>query len=540
MQILFERDTNVKPPTGQARGAWSTQPAWRRWPVLIVFAAVLLIGLFPGGSYGTLGALGAREDSEDRTVRVGMSGNPDTLDPHRTSGSLTFFSIRGFYDTLIEPGDDGAYRPALAEDWEVSDDGLAWTFELRPGVLFHHGRTLQAEDVVATFERMLDPEVSSPHARELRRLERVEAVDELTVRFELSQPHTPLLATLASGWGAILPADLIEAGHRFSVEPIGTGPYLFTHWREDNEIRMSRNPQYWSDDLDAHEAPEEIVLRIISETTVQEQALIAGQLDIIDMVSETMIDTLDQQPDTQIDRELSSLVMVLAMNNEHELLGDTTLRRAIAHSINKQQVLDVAYNGGRPVSTFLDYGDPFYAGIEDPYPYDPERARELVEDSRYNGERLRIAVPQNYEPHVRAAEIYTEMLAGVGLNVELRLVEWSTWLSDVYQNSEFDLTVIGHTGKLDPDGRFAGFDTGDNYVNWYNSEAEQLIEQARGEAEFDRRFELYSEVQRILAEEVPMVFVGTSYRHIGLRANIREFHMDPKLDTIDFYRLRFE
>lgn len=498
---------------------------------------VTLLLLAVPAPYRALSALGAPESAAaEASIRIGMSGNPDTLDPHRTSGTLTFFSIRGFYDTLIEPGEEGEYRPALAERWEVSDDGLIWTFELRERVRFHHGRILQAADVVATFERILDDTIASPHARELRRLKRVEALNERTVRFVLSEPYTPLLATLASGWGAILPADLVESGHRFSVEPVGTGAYVFVHWQEDSHIRMRRNPEYWRGNEVG--APEEIALRIITETTVQEQALIAGQLDIIDMVSEAMLDTLEQRSDTMVDRTLSSLVMVLAMNNHHELLQDLRVRQAIAHAVNKQQVLDVAYNGGRPVSTFLDYGDPFYADVEDPYPYDPDRARELLDESDYAGETLRMSVPQNYEPHVRAAEIYTEMLGRVGLNVELRLIEWSSWLSDVYQNSDFDLTVIGHTGKLDPDGRFVGYDTGDNYVNWHHPRAEELLEAARTEAELERRYELYAELQRIMAEEVPMVFVGTSYRHMGLRASIREFHMDPKLDTIDFYRLR--
>ncbi len=515
--------------------------ARRRSLITVVLAITAVVVGAATVATGVLGALGAREAVDvDRRVRIGMSGNPDTLDPHRTSGTLTFFSIRGFYDTLIEPGEDGEYRPALAESWEVSDDGLSWTFELRSGVLFHHGRSLEAADVVATFERILDPDTGSPHARELRPLERVVAVDDLTVRFELSRPYTPLLATLASGWGAILPADLIEDGHRFSIEPLGTGPYVFVHWQEDSDIRMRRNPGHWRWQDGDEGAAEEVVLHIITETTVQEQALIAGQLDIIDMISEAMLDTLRQRPDTWIDETLSSLVMVLSINNDHALLSDPRLRQAMAHAINKQEVLDVAYNGGRPVSTFLDHGDPFYAGIGDPYPYDPERARELLNESDYDGQTLRIAVPQNYEPHVRAGEIYTEMLGRIGLNVELRLMEWSTWLSDVYQNSEFDLTVIGHTGKLDPDGRFAGFDTGENYVNWYHPEAEVLIQAARSEAEFDRRFELYAEVQRIMAEEVPMVFVGTSYRHMGLSERITEFQMDPKLDTIDFARLRLK
>jgi peptide/nickel transport system substrate-binding protein len=145
-----------------------------------------------------------------------------------------------------------------------------------------------------------------------------------------------------------------------------------------------------------------------------------------------------------------------------------------------------------------------------------------------------MALPQNYAPHVKAGELYQEMLTQVGLDVEIKLVDWSTWISDVYQGGKYDFTVIGHTGKLDPDGRLAGYGTDATYVNWVNERAAELIERAKKVVDFQERKKLYSEALTIMAREVPFVFVGTSYRYIGRQEDVTGFYLTPKLDTFEF------
>jgi peptide/nickel transport system substrate-binding protein len=143
-------------------------------------------------------------------------------------------------------------------------------------------------------------------------------------------------------------------------------------------------------------------------------------------------------------------------------------------------------------------------------------------------------VPQNYEYHVRAAQLYQGMLAKAGIPVRIRLVDWSTWLADVYQKANYDLTVIGHTGKLDPDARLGGYGTEKTYVRWIHPEAARLVRAARGAGDFAARKKLYDRALEIMAREVPFVYTGTPYRYTGIRSNVEGYLMLPKIDTPDF------
>jgi peptide/nickel transport system substrate-binding protein len=174
--------------------------------------------------------------AEAKNLNFALRGNPDTLDPHKTSGTLTFQTIKSVYDTLAEPDMSGKLVPALAERWQVSEDALTWTFYLRKGVVFHNGDQLTAQDVKATFGRIMDKATASPKAKEFRAITGIEAADDFTVIFKLKEPSSPLLATLASGWGAILPKSLIDAGHDFGNKPIGTGPFKLKEWVRDSRI----------------------------------------------------------------------------------------------------------------------------------------------------------------------------------------------------------------------------------------------------------------------------------------------------------------
>ncbi|MFW6387943.1 MAG: ABC transporter substrate-binding protein, partial [bacterium] len=203
-----QRAGGPEPDTVQEVGAKAITASvgTRRAAIAAAAAICLLVFAVPQAL-----AYGQRESTAD-VLQVAMSGNPDTLDPQSTPATLTFQAARSMYDTLVEPDESGEIVPALAERWEVTDDAREWTFYLREDVSFHHGTPFTAEDVVATFDRMFRDDIPSPNADDFGPIDSVEAIDDYTVRFSMSEPFAPLPAALASGWGAILPADLIEEG----------------------------------------------------------------------------------------------------------------------------------------------------------------------------------------------------------------------------------------------------------------------------------------------------------------------------------------
>ena len=461
-----------------------------------------------------------------------LSGSPDSLDPHKTSGTLTFQTLKSVYDTLAEPDKTGKIVPALAEKWDISTDGMTWTFTLRKGVVFHNGDKLTSQDVKATFERIKNKEIASPNANEFAPITSIETPDNSTVVLKLSEPSAPFLGTLASGWGAILPKSLIDSNHDFAAKPIGTGPFKMTEWIRDGKIVLEKNKNYWMKGLPKLD---KVTMHIIPERSVQVQGLISGQVDvsyIIDLEDEPM---LTSSPDVVVYKSLTALIMVMPMNCSKPPLDDLRVRQAITHAIDKQKVLDVAYGGGKPIGTFMDYGNAYYKDFTDLYPYDPAKAKKLLAEAGVGMDtELEMFLPQNYPPHVKAGEIYQDMLTKVGLNVKIKLVDWSTWIGDVYRQAKYDFTAIGHTGKLDPHGTLANYGTPKRYVRWDNPKAAELIATAAKTDGFENRKKLYDQALQIMAEEVPFMFLGSSYRRIGIRKNVSDFRMTPSLDTFDF------
>ena len=469
---------------------------------------------------------------EAKTLNFALAGNPDTLDPHKTSGTLTFQTLKSIYDTLAEPDMNGKIVPALAERWQISDDALTWKFFLKKGVVFHNGAKLTSQDVKATFDRIRDKTTASPKAKEFGSISVIETPDDFTVVLKLKEPASPLLATLASGWGAILPKSLIDSGHDFANQPVGTGPFVLNKWIRDSQIILDKNDNYW---IKGHPKLDQINMFIIPERSVAVQGLISGQIDVAYLVDKDDLPILEASKDVKMNKSLTALILVMSINCGNPVLQDIRVRQAINHAIDKQKVLDLAYNGGKPIGTFMDYSNAYYRDFAALYPYNPEKAKKLLAQAGVGQEtELELSLPQNYELHVKAGEMYQDMLAKVGLKVRIKLVDWSTWISDVYRGGKYDLTVIGHTGKLDPDGTLAGYGTKSRYVKWVNPRTAELIGQARKVSGFENRKRLYDEALEIMATEVPFMYLGSSYRYTAVRNNVAGFRMTPKLDTFDF------
>jgi peptide/nickel transport system substrate-binding protein len=461
-----------------------------------------------------------------------LSGNPDTLDPQKTAGTLTFQTVRSIFDTLVEPDADGQIVGALAERWQTSEDNLSWTFYLRRGVKFHNGDPLTSADVAATFERIRNKEFASPKASEYAAITAIETPDDYTVVFKLAKPFSPLLAALASGWGAILPKSLIDAKHDFASKPVGTGPFVFKEWVRDNRIVLAKNPDYWMKGLPKFDS---LIFQIIPERAVQVQGLASGQIDGSDIIDQEDVPMLEGSGRVNIDRPLTAQIFVMAMNCSKPPLNDLRVRQAVNYAIDKQAVLDVAYGGGKTIGTFMNYGNAYYKDFTALYPYDPARARSLLAQAGVGKDTvLEMFLPSNYPPHVKAGEMYQEMLTKVGLNVQIKLVDWPTWLKDVYTAAKYDFTVIAHTGKLDPDGTLGGYGTEKRYVRWVNPTVADLISRGASAIGFKNRKALYDQALMIMAREVPFVFTGTSYRRIVTNKRVKGFRMDPILDTYDF------
>lgn len=493
----------------------------------------IMAGLVLLAALATGGARAEAQTPRDRFT-FALSGGPDTLDPHLTSATLSFQVNKSLYDTLVEPDDEGKLVPSLAESWTVSGDGLTWTFKLRPGVKFHHGKTLDAGDVKATLERVLDPSTRSPKRGDFGAVRTVEATDALTVRVVLGERFAPFLATLGQGWGAILPADLIARRQDFGVRPVGTGPFTVAEWQRDSLIRLQRFDGYWVKD---EPKMREVLIRFVPESAVKIAGLLSGDFDAIDAVAFLDLPRVRANPNVRAIRQVTSLINVVGVNNSRGPLRDVRVRRALWHAIDRKQVLRTAYGEeSLPSAIFMDVTSPFYVDVGDPYPFDPERARRLLSEAGVSsGLTLDLALPQPFQAHVEAGQVVQAMLARAGVTARPRVVEWGFWLSRVFRGGEYDLTIIGHTGKLDPDGRLAGFGTAEqNYVRYGNQKVEDLVLAGRITTNPDVRKRVYAEALKQMTNDAMLIPLGTPVLYMATRSGVRNFRQLYAIDTFDF------
>jgi peptide/nickel transport system substrate-binding protein len=469
---------------------------------------------------------------------MAASAQPDTLDPQVTSATSAFQTTKSLYDTLVEVARDGTLVPSLASSWTASEDALGWTFDLVEA-RFHDGTAFDAADVVASLDRIRADETASPKAEEFAAITEVEALDDRTVRIHLERPAPALLATLASGWGAILPSEKIAEGHDFGTEPVGTGPFALEEWVRDSHLRLAAYEAY----VGGAPAVDTVTIRFVQDSAVQLQGLLAGDFHIVDSVATADQPVVEERDEVQLVREPSGLVLVAAMNARRPFLDDARVRRALNLAVDEGVVLETAYGGGTPVGTFMEVGSPWLPGDVEPYGFKPEAAQQLLAEAGVPDDwTLDIALPQPYEAHVQAGQIVQDMLRDVGIGSEIRVVEWGVWLGEVYGGPrDFDLTVIGHTGKLDPTGRLDGYgDPEASYTGFDDADVVGWLDAARVETHRDARAQLYSQVLERMHERPPFVYFGTPDRTYAHRSDVSGFWMTPLLDTFDFRDARLD
>jgi peptide/nickel transport system substrate-binding protein len=269
---------------------------------------------------------------------------------------------------------------------------------------------------------------------------------------------------------------------------------------------------------------------------VQVQGLMSGAIDAVEFVDVEDIKILQASADVQVNKSLSALILVMSINCSNPILSNPKVRQAVTMAIDKQKVLDAAYGGGVVIGTFMDAANGYYQDFTKLYPYNPARAKALLAEAQIPADAsFELVLPSNYDMHVKAGQMYQEMLSKVRLNVKIKLVDWPTWIKDVYTDAKYDFTVTGHTGKLDPDGTLGNYGiAAKRYVRWENPEASGLIVKAAAVADVAARKALYAKALEIMAREVPFMYLGTSYVYRGFRKNVSEYRLTPKLDTFDF------
>lgn len=446
----------------------------------------------------------------------------DVMDPAEMTSGADWKPVGQVFDTLVRYNQQMEITPHLATSWEVSDDGVQWTLDLREDVRFHDGTPLNAEAVVFTFERVYDEE--HPYHEYgtwdnwswyMYMVERVEAVDEYTVRFTLQYPYAPFLDTLSNYATAIVsPAAYEELKGEFRIQPVGSGPFKFVEWQKDDRIVLEKNPDYF---LGAPKL-DQLIYRVIPESSARLSALQAGEVHVLSDVPPEMADLVQEEPDLNLIMQEGLNIAYLRFNTRpdnpgfQEPLGDVRVREAMIRSIDRQALAD---------RFFGDYGvvasnpiPPVVWGVDESleFPeYDPDQARELLADAGYADGFETILwpwpPPRAYNPQpVQVAEAIQAYMGEIGIDVEVNVVEAGVYWDAVTQG-EVPLDMSGWIGDFaDPDNFLSPIwedELSGSPYGWLNEDFRELLRAAQQATDRDERAELYQQAQEIFFEELP-------------------------------------
>ncbi|MFA5552705.1 MAG: ABC transporter substrate-binding protein [Trueperaceae bacterium] len=469
------------------------------------------------------------------TAIVILGSDPETLNLATSTGYPVGSVAANVFSGLVRTNADGWHEGDLAESWTVSDDNLVYTFTLREAT-FHDGTPVTSADVVYSMEEVLAP-FHGRFATAYQRIESIAAPDERTVVITLAQPFAPLLSLLTVFDAAVLPKHLYEGtdilNNPLNNAPVGSGPFRFADWVRGERVEIVRYDDYFRQDEKA--LLDRIIFRIVPQDVARSTALEVGEADLVwgFYIPTTDLERLDADPNlaTWTGITIPSLYFMF-VNNNTPGLDDARVRQAIMHAIDRDQIVEQAQGGlGQAASGPFGAGFPFSyteaTDYRDLYPYDPERARELMAEAGVGDLTLRFVYDSARGAFGAAAEIMRDQLRQIGITLEIQPAERSVMVERVY-GGDYDLSMQSFTSGGDPATGYhriyLSAAPGTPFVNatgYNNPEVDALLQQAGGLGDLEARQDVYAQVNAILARDLPTLVMFDELSSEASVANLR-------------------
>ena len=419
-----------------------------------------------------LAAFASMASAKD-TITIGMQLEPPVLDP--TAGAAAAIDevvYVNVFEGLTRFNEDGSVSPLLAKSWEISDDGLTYTFNLQEGVTFHDGAAFSAEDVKFSLDRARAEDSTNAQKALFAGISEVTVVDPATVQVTLEAANGGFVTNMAWGDAVILSA---ASAADAATNPVGTGPMKFAGWTQGDKVELTRNDAYWGAPIALSGA----TFKFVSDPTAAFSAMMAGDLDAFPgyPAPETLAQ-FEADPRFKLLVGSTEGETILAMNNKDDVLSDVRVRKAISMAINRQEIIDGAMFGyGIPIGTHFAPHNPAYVDLKGLSPYDPEAAKALLAEAGYDGGlTLTLKLPPPSYAR-RGGEIIASQLREIGIETEITNLEWSLWLEQVFKGKDYDLTIVSHTEPND-----IGIYARPDYYFQYDNPAFQALNAKIGEA----------------------------------------------------------
>ena len=465
----------------------------------------------------------AKDSSE---IVVGIPQDlEDSLDPHKALAAGTKEILFNVYEGLLKPDSQGNNIPAVAESYTVSEDLMTYTFKLRDGIKFHNGKNVTADDVKYSIDKFAGiSDGSEPLVSAFSVIEEVNIIDDKTVDVVLNTPDTDLPTYLAMVSAAIIPKD----NENPDTVAIGTGPYKYVSRSPQENIICEAFDDYWGEKANI----KNVTFKVEANADSIVMDLLGGS---IDFYARLTIDQVKQLNDEfSVYEGTMNLVQALYLNNNVKPFDDVRVRQALSYATDVDEILDITAEGkGTKIgsSMFPAFGKYYDESLSELYPTDIEKAKELLKEAGYeNGFNMTITVPSNYQPHIDVAQVLAEQYKKIGVNAEIQLVEWNSWLSDVYTGRDFESTVIGvDASYLAASALLSRFEStaANNFINFKSDAYDKVYNKTLTTADDDERTALYLECEKILADEAANVYIQDLPEYVVLNKKFTGYEFYP-------------
>ena len=432
------------------------------------------------------------------SVTVGLFAEPASLDFTTTDGAaIPQALLYNVYETLLKvDSDSGEIVPALASEYEVSDDGLTYTFTLVEDAVFSNGGDFTAQDAVFSIERVKSDDWTVSLKSQMDVVESAEATGDYELTVTLSQPDNSWLYSMTTGVGAMFDTEGVDD---LATDPIGTGPYQFASWDRGTAITLERNEDYWG------EQPffDEVEFAYFVDANAVNNAMLTGTIDVVGTVQAPESLAEFEGEDYQIIEGTTNGEVVLSFNNDEGPFTDVRVRQAARYAIDHPTLLDTCWAGrGELIGSMVPPTDPWYEDRTGDYPFDLDKAKELLKDSDNEGVKVRLRIP-SLPYAVACGTVVESMLEDAGFAVTIDELEFPVWLEDVFSAHDFDMSIVAHVEPRDME---AVFGNPNYYTGYGTDEVTALFDEAKAGSE-EEQVEKMKEAAALISEDAAADFL---------------------------------